>query len=406
MGKNLQSQGRPGVFTLCCAKGVWREPSPALRAAHCAPTARLLGVAEAAGRCLLACRMATLCETEEARAAREAYNLRSSAEFAPNYGSPDLHVALPCPAGVVWVDLSDLSDQGIDQSVVRGARNTVVGQPRGAEYSPIAQMPAAAAVPDPHWAPGGGRGGAHRGVIGKGGLLARGLMGRGGPGTGAPMRGPSADASRNRRSGFTRRFRRSRVNSMEETSLADGASQSSLDMDQKGRGADDEEEQVLELLNFELPPKRGAEDAKAAATRSACIREVCVRASAPAPRSRLSPRARRQPLPAPHPSIAPTPHADASHMSTQSHAYALARALAAPRRHRAVLVVARCSALARRLLGAPAHSCPLHRSTAPAPPLRRARSAAPPRPLRRSSAPAPPRPLTRCAWDANRACTA
>jgi len=220
--------------------------------------------------------MATLCETEDARAAREAYNLRSSAEFAPNYGNPDLHVALPCPAGVVWVDLSDLSDQGIDQTMVRGARTTVV-QPRGPDpqkqYSPIAP---AAASPDPHWAPGGGRG-AHRGMIGKGGMMSRGLMARGGPATGAPMRVSSTDAaSRNRRSGFTRRFRRSRVNSMEETSLGEGASQSSLDLDQKGRGADEEEEQVLELLNFELPPKRGAEDAKAAATRSACIREEYV----------------------------------------------------------------------------------------------------------------------------------
>jgi len=208
-------------------------------------------------------------ETEEARDAREEYNKRtsfkngSSSFSSNNQGSSDGKdlIAFPCPAGVVFVDLADVLDEK--------SRDSVVGSMvlDSAETStPL--TPPGNSVPTLQTAgeSGGGRGSPS---------LFRGssFKTRGSPKS--RDRSPSAGRFRPSIMPLSRRRR----NGSAHSDNSDTTAMSDADdvMKTTGLGLDPwDAKMTIELINFELPPKHGAEDAKLAATNSAVMREEWV----------------------------------------------------------------------------------------------------------------------------------
>ena len=78
-------------------------------------------------------------ETDEAREAREVHNMKSVHATAPPADESN-HIALPCPAGVVWVNLSDMGDGNSGGFVNLDGRRASVVRP------PVLQPAAAAAL--------------------------------------------------------------------------------------------------------------------------------------------------------------------------------------------------------------------------------------------------------------------
>ena len=223
-------------------------------------------------------------ETAEAREARVFHNMKSLQTTSDENND----IAFPCPAGVVWVDLSELnkkehteeSASGGDRPTRRSSSDRFAStglQQHERRGSLLGKLPEA-------WHPHGS--GFHD--FSTSALIARMRSKR-------PVRRqssrsdemtPSArSSSAGQAAGSTsskkgrRRRRSSGVGFAEgaEADLAGASSQEVGGAGPKGSGSKRGEDLVaLDLLQFVIEPKMGAEDAKAAATRSAQIRESYV----------------------------------------------------------------------------------------------------------------------------------
>ena len=196
-------------------------------------------------------------ETEEAREMREAYNKKygHNSTQQPHESEED-YMSLPCSAGVVWVNLTELEEQenkavAEERPAVPVRRRSFLSGSGGAASSSSAATP-----PLDRQATTALEGERALGFSGAA-LIARLLRMR--------LKWGGSDGA-----GVGRRNRR---NSQQRDDASGGAK------DAAGRQlakAKDEEAVALELLNFVVEPAYGAEEAKASATQAAIIRQTYV----------------------------------------------------------------------------------------------------------------------------------
>lgn len=210
---------------------------------------------------------AVVSETDEARELREAYNARNGGHTMQSAGSgasDSDYIALVCPPGVVWVNLKELEEQERQQVPVVPTTSPVVrrlsalvgaGAPAGS--GPHLQRQSSSLN-------GGGQSGAGgRGLHFSGALIAhlprvRRVWGQ----------RVGDDAGGRRRRSYSRKGGEA------EPGSSTGADGSMLANGAQSKA--NEELVALELLQHAIEPKTSAEDAKAAATHSAMIRESYV----------------------------------------------------------------------------------------------------------------------------------
>lgn len=219
-------------------------------------------------------------ETDESREIREEYNRRHAGASNAVAATSGDFISLPCPAGVVWVDLSEMAKEGsssdtfnktLKQHNKRASDGNI--QFRITDRRRSGQL---SSTPDNSFIRNSTAAVASAGA-GVGGLLQRMGVRR----TAAQLPLPSAAEGKGgmqrQHTVFFGAGRRKREGSgTGSDGNFDAGSQSSHDADDARERAVSEETVAIELLNFRLPPKQGAEEAKLAATRSAQLREEYV----------------------------------------------------------------------------------------------------------------------------------
>jgi hypothetical protein len=203
-------------------------------------------------------------ETEEAREIRERYNMLHGGLLGAAAISNSIdnnHIALPCAAGVVWVDLSEFGDNSTSDDA---SPQPPVRSEQGGEADLFEQHEQAGSSST---SPGTGR----RARFAWFGKEARNPSERNSVRRASPTSDSLIGLKRQQTVSFLGR-RRQRQDSRDAPDRYGGAHGARA----SGLYEANEEEVALELLNFELKPQVGAEEAKAAATRSAQVRESAV----------------------------------------------------------------------------------------------------------------------------------
>ena len=200
-------------------------------------------------------------ETDEARAIRDSYNAKNGSTMP---SADAQHLFLPCPAGVIWVDLTefgggDAGSGGAHQSFLSSVAPAVADTRGGSG----AERRLSIRTSHANWEK--ARFGTT--MMTKLSAMRRDMM-QGDGGTGG--RPGTRFLGRRRRSNPSQDSTSSSSDSVPE--LASKGILAGSDGDGRVRSAEpilEEEEMMIELLNFQLPPQRGAEEAKANATLSA-----------------------------------------------------------------------------------------------------------------------------------------